>query len=84
MTTELTVFDRPRNVRRLLRCFYAALVLLLVVDPFVHKHAAFPWEAAPGFFAAYGFISCVGLIFIAKGLRRLIRRPEDYYASKDR
>jgi hypothetical protein len=31
------------------------------------------------FFAVYGFISCVSLIFIAKALRLLVKRKEDYY-----
>ena len=32
----------------------------------------FPWEEAPEFFAVYGFVSCVLLIFIAKVLRLFI------------
>ncbi len=79
MKRELKLFDQPKNVRRLLWGFYASLVVLLIADFFIHKHGEFPWENAPGFFAAYGFVSCVLLIFIAKGLRRLIKRDEDYY-----
>ncbi|MCF8029109.1 MAG: hypothetical protein K9K81_12150 [Desulfobacteraceae bacterium] len=79
MKKELTIFDKPRNVRILLVCFYISLGVLLIADFFIHKHAAFGWEAYPDFFAAYGFISCVLLIYIAKLLRRLIKRSEDYY-----
>lgn len=79
MKRELKIFDKPENVKRLLRLFYASLVVLVLLDFFVHKHAEFPWEGQFGFFATYGFVSCVALIFIAKGLRRLIRRDEDYY-----
>jgi hypothetical protein len=82
MKKELTVFDNPRNVHRFLIFFYGCLVLLLVIDPFIHKHAEFPWEDAPGFFAAYGFVSCVLLIFVAKLLRRLVKRDEDYYEKR--
>lgn len=79
MKKELKLFDNPRNVKRLLIGFYICLVVLLAIDPFVHKHAAFGWESAPGFFAAYGFVSCVALIFVAKVLRVFIKRDETYY-----
>jgi hypothetical protein len=79
MKRELKIFDKPENVKRLLRGFYASLVVLVLLDFFIHKHAEFPWEGQFGFFATYGFVSCVALIFIARGLRRLIRRDEDYY-----
>jgi hypothetical protein len=79
MKKELKIFDRPKNVKRFLYAFYGSLVILLIIDFFVHKHADFPWEKAVNFFAAYGFISCVLLIFIAKALRLFIRRDEDYY-----
>ena len=32
-----------------------------------------------GSFALYGFVSCVALVIMGKGLRRLVMRPEDYY-----
>lgn len=84
MKRELKIFDNPQNVKRLLRVFYASLVVLALLDLVIHKHAEFPWEAQFGFFATYGFVSCVALIFIAKGLRLLIRRDEDYYNHLDK
>jgi hypothetical protein len=79
MKKELKLFDDPKNVKRLLGIFYASLVVLLVVDFFIHKHAEFPWEDAPNFFAVYGFVSCVLLIYIAKVLRIFIKKDEKYY-----
>jgi hypothetical protein len=79
MKRELKIFDKPQNVKRFLYFFFASLVVLLIVDFFIHKHAEFPWEGALDFFAAYGFISCVLLIFIAKILRLIIKRNENYY-----
>ena len=79
MKRELRIFDNPENVKRLRFLLYGVVVVLLLVDPFVHKHADFPWEGAPGFFAVYGFISYVLLIYIAKKIRPLIKRREDYY-----
>lgn len=79
MKKELTLFDNPRNVKRFLLAFYGCLALLLLVDPFIHKHGDFEWENMPAFFAAYGFISCVLLILIARILRRWVKRDENYY-----
>jgi hypothetical protein len=79
MKKELKIFDRPQNVRKFLGAFYISLVLLLLGDFFVHKHPEFPWEGAVDFFAVYGFISCVVLIFIAKLLRLFVKRDEHYY-----
>ena len=78
---ELDLFDKPKNVKRLLVAFYVCLGILLVIDPmpFIHKHHYIPWESAPNFFAAYGFVSCVALIYIAKFLRLFLKRDEDYY-----
>ncbi len=79
MKKELKIFDKPENVQRFLVFFYISLAVLLVVDFFIYKHADFPWEGATDFFAAYGFGSCVLLIFIAKLLRIFLKRDEDYY-----
>lgn len=76
---EVKIFDNPKNVKRLLAVFYSILVLLLIIDPFIYKHAEFPWEEIPGFFAVYGFVSCVLVISIAGLLRIFIKRKEHYY-----
>jgi hypothetical protein len=72
-------FDKPGNFRRFLIMFFASLVLLLVLDFFIAKHGYFGWEDVPDFFAAYGFVSCVLLVLVAKVLRLIVKRREDYY-----
>ena len=79
MKEELKIFDKPKNVRRFLCFFYISLAVLLIIDFFIHKHADFQWEGEAGFFAAYGFGSCILLVFIAKLLRIFIKRDEGYY-----
>ena len=76
---ELTIFDSRQYRARVRKYFYISLVILLIVDFFIPKHGHFPWEEAYAFYAVYGFIGCVSLIFIAKGLRWLVKRKEDYY-----
>jgi drug/metabolite transporter (DMT)-like permease len=74
------LFDRPGNVTRLLACFFSSLVILLIIDLFVHKHPHFPWEGWLEFYAVYGFVACVALVITAKYiLRPLVKRREDYY-----
>ena len=73
------MFDNPRNVKRVLYGLFGSLVLLLALEPFVHKHSYFAWEAGFGFYAIYGFVACVLLVLIAKKLRNVVMRKEDYY-----
>ena len=75
------MFDRPENVRRLLRVLYLACALLLVLDLFIHRHAIHAWESVWGFYGFYGFVACVALVLTAKKLRKILKRPEDYYDS---
>jgi sterol desaturase/sphingolipid hydroxylase (fatty acid hydroxylase superfamily) len=74
------LFDDPRNVKILLGCFYASLVVLLLIEFLLSKHPYFGWEAWPEFYAVYGFVACVVLVIVAKYfLRPLVKRDEDYY-----
>lgn len=76
---ELTFLDSSKNRLRVRRYFYISLFILLALDLFIPKHGHFAWENAPSFYAVYGFIACVSLIFVAKILRLLVKRKEDYY-----
>ena len=73
------LFDDPRNVDRLLRHFYFICVLLVIVDFLVHRHIEMAWEKIPAFYAIYGFVACVALVLMAKVLRKVVMRKEDYY-----
>lgn len=79
MKKEWNIFDNPTNVRIMLIAFYILLGVLMLSDFFIDKHGYFPWENAPQFYAAYGFVSCVAVITIAKILRFFLKRGEDYY-----
>ena len=76
---EITLLDSVKNRARVRKWFYISLLILMVVEFFIPKQGHFPWEEAYGFYAAYGFMGCVSLIFIAKGLRWWVMRKEDYY-----
>ena len=74
-------FDKPGNVRRMLRIFYAACVILVLLDLFSLRHTeeARPWEGFFAFYVVYGFVACTLLVLIAKVLRKVLMREEDYY-----
>jgi len=79
--------DDPANVKKIIRVFWASCVVLLIPDVlegiglvhFKHAHEGFWWENWVGFFAFYGFVACVVLVLIAKQMRKVIMRDEDYY-----
>lgn len=73
------IFDKPENVSRLLNVFYALCIILVIADFILHRHIGFSWENIPAFYAIYGFVACVTLVVIAKKIRTMVRRKEDYY-----
>jgi hypothetical protein len=73
------LFDKPRNVTRLLRGFYAVCALLLVLDLVLHRHVIHSWENLPEFYAVFGFVACVVLVLVATQMRKVVMRKEDYY-----
>lgn len=71
--------DRPENQRRIRIALYAVCAVLVIAEFLIHRHAYNAVEAVPVFYAAWGFASLLLAVAVAKGLRRLIRRDEDYY-----
>ena len=73
---------RKDNIRKMWMLFIAILLVTLVADLFVHQHESFGIEDSFGFFAWYGFITCVGMVIFAKLLGTFLKRPEDYYETE--
>lgn len=71
--------DSPRNVDKIFWVLVAVCALLTVVDLFYHRHGHFFWEEWVNFYGFYGFVSCVGLVLLAKQMRKLLMRKEEYY-----
>lgn len=74
--------DDRRNVDRIVYALYAVCGLLLAIDVFVPKHGPFEIEHWFGFYGIYGFVACVALVLVAKEMRKLLMRPEDYYERR--
>ena len=72
-------FEKPENIKKMLKVFYVICGLLVVADFIVHRHIYHSWENIPAFYAIYGFVGCSLLVFVAKWLRSFLMRKEDYY-----
>lgn len=83
MSEKKHIFDDPRNVRRVLWALLATCGFLLIADFIFHRHVVHPWEALWGFYALFGFVACVVLVLVAKGMRKYLMRKEDYYDGDD-
>ena len=56
--------------------------VLFIFDFFINRYSHFEIEKYNGFYAIYGFVAFSVIIFGSKGLRFLIKRPENFYGSK--
>ena len=63
----------------MVKWFYGVCAVLFLIDFLVPKHGAFSIEHYFGFYGIFGFVACVALVLIAKELRKVLMRPEDYY-----
>jgi len=76
------IWDNPANVKKLLKIFFLLCGVFFILDLiffFTHKHSVFAFDGWFGFFSVYGFISCSLIVIIAKELRKVLMRSEDYY-----
>lgn len=76
-------FDKPRNVSRLLNSLYVICILLFILDFILHRHTTLIWEELTGFYAIFGFIAYLTIVFTAGLLRKIVTRKEDYYDVDD-
>ncbi|PHQ70450.1 MAG: hypothetical protein COB93_05490 [Sneathiella sp.] len=77
--------DDPKNHDKI---FYGVLVIctliaipdvLSLLNILYHKHIEFEMENIFEFYSLYGLVCYVGLVLIAKQLRKVLMRDEDYY-----
>lgn len=76
--------DEPRNVDRIVYGLYTVCALAFLADFLYTKHAFFEIENLFGFYALYGFVGSVTLVLVAKQLRRVLMRREDFYEQPER
>jgi hypothetical protein len=73
--------ERPSTIRRLWIAFVATLATTVAAELFVERHSVFGLDGSFGFYAWFGFASCVGLILFPKLLGVFLKRPDSYYGD---
>lgn len=76
---EMHWLVRPSTIRKLWIAFAVILGLTLVAQLFIHLHEYFVVDAVFGFYAAFGFFSCVAMVVVAKLLGLVLKQPGDFY-----
>jgi peptidoglycan/LPS O-acetylase OafA/YrhL len=74
--------DSAENVTKLYRALWAIGIALVLAELFVDKHEDLAFAGWFAFYALFGFVACVILVVTAKALRRVLKRPEDYYGER--
>ena len=74
--------DRPENVRKIYYAVWIACALLLWVELLIDKHVETAVEHWFGFHGFFALVACVALVLVAKLLRCVVSRPEDYYDDR--
>lgn len=72
-------FDDPANLKKVLKIFYGLCAGLLLIDFVYHRHVTHSWEGLWGFYGVFGFVACVVLVLVAKEMRKVLMRDENYY-----
>ena len=75
-------FERPKNINLLIWCLVGVCAVLVLADlVYPNDHPHFNVEKFFGFQAWFGFAAFVGVVFIGRFLRLIVKREEDYYDS---
>jgi len=75
---------RKENLPKLWVIQIVILMLALLPEFFIHRHhyfeeQGFTLDASFGFYAWYGFITCAGMVALAKILGIFLKRKDNYY-----
>jgi len=74
---------RPATIRKLWWGFSILLAILVGLQLFIKVKGYFFVDGWFGFGAAFGFLSCLAMVLVAKGLGFVLKRPEDYYCGNE-
>jgi len=70
---------RPETIRKLWWGFSILLFLLVALQLVIKVKGYFVVDSWLGFGAGFGFLSCLAMVLVAKGLGFVLKRPENYY-----
>jgi hypothetical protein len=70
---------RPETIRWIWRVSIVVLAITVLLQLVIKVKGYFGVDGWLGFGAAYGFLSCLAMVLVAKGLGFVLKRDEDYY-----
>ncbi|MEM7429398.1 MAG: hypothetical protein AAF441_25230 [Pseudomonadota bacterium] len=73
---------RPDTIRLLWKILIAVLALTVLAQAFIYVKGYFTVDGWFGFGAAYGFLSCLIMVLVAKGLGYFLKRDDSYYLGQ--
>ena len=73
---------RPETIRRIWRVSIAVLVITVLLEFVIKIKGYFGVDDWLGFGAAFGFLSCLAMVLVAKGLGSVLKRDEGYYREE--
>jgi len=71
--------DDMRNVHKVFWALVVLCAVLLLADALYEKHVILSFEKWFGFYGLFGFFGSFALVLIARELRKILMRDEDYY-----
>jgi sterol desaturase/sphingolipid hydroxylase (fatty acid hydroxylase superfamily) len=74
---------RPATIRLLWRVFAVVLLLSVAAQGLFKVKGYFGADGWYAFGAVYGFLSCLAMVLVAKGLGFVLKRKTDYYREAD-
>ena len=74
---------RASTIRRLWWVFIVVLVLTLLSQLTYSSKGYFGVDGWLGFGAVFGFLACLVMVLVAKGLGLLLKRGEQFYSDGD-
>lgn len=79
MPEQPDFFSRPSVKRTLWILLYASCAVTVLAGFLYPTKAPFRFASFFGFYAILGFVSCAGLIILAKCMGKFLKKPGDYY-----
>lgn len=70
---------RPTTIKLLWRIFAGVLALTVLAQVVIGIKGYFGVDGWFAFGAVFGFLSCLAMVLVAKGLGFVLKRDEDYY-----
>ena len=74
---------RASTIRKLWWGFAVVLALTVLAQLIWYVKGYFTVDGWFGFGAVYGFVSCLLMVLVAKGLGVFLKRPNEYYREQE-